>query len=34
MAIATPPDKMDFATWEFVLSNGKQEDQDAGLECH
>jgi len=29
MVLATPPDKMDFATWEFVLSNGKQEDQDA-----
>ena len=29
MVVATPPDKMDFATWEFVLSNGKQEDQDA-----
>ena len=29
MVSATPPDKMDFATWEFVLSNGKQEDQDA-----
>jgi tetratricopeptide (TPR) repeat protein len=28
MVVATPPDKMDFATWEFVLSNGKQEDQD------
>ncbi len=25
----TPPDKMDFATWEFVLSNGSQEDRDA-----
>ena len=25
----TTPDKMDFATWEFVLSNGSQEDQDA-----
>jgi hypothetical protein len=25
----TPPDKMDFATWEFILSNGTQEDQDA-----
>jgi tetratricopeptide (TPR) repeat protein len=24
----TPPDKMDFATWEFVLTNGAQEDQD------
>jgi tetratricopeptide (TPR) repeat protein len=23
------PEKMDFATWEFVLSNGSQEDQDA-----
>ena len=29
MVSATSPDKMDFATWEFVLSNGKQEDQDA-----
>jgi len=28
MVVATPPDKMDFATWEFVLSSGKQEDQD------
>jgi hypothetical protein len=28
MVTATTPDKMDFATWEFVLSNGKQEDQD------
>ncbi len=28
MITATPPDKMDFATWEFVLSNGSQEDQD------
>jgi hypothetical protein len=25
----TAPDKMDFATWEFVLTNGSQEDQDA-----
>jgi len=24
----TPPDKMDFATWEFVLVNGSQEDRD------
>jgi tetratricopeptide (TPR) repeat protein len=24
----TPPDKMDFATWEFVFTNGAQEDQD------
>jgi len=29
MVAATTPDKMDFATWEFVLANGKQEDQDA-----
>jgi hypothetical protein len=29
MIAATAPDKMDFATWEFVLSNGSQEDQDA-----
>ena len=28
MVTETPPDKMDFATWEFVLSNGSQEDQD------
>ncbi|MGA8503832.1 MAG: hypothetical protein WB683_19945 [Candidatus Sulfotelmatobacter sp.] len=28
MVLATPPDKMDFATWEFVLSNGTQADQD------
>ena len=25
----TPADKMDFAIWEFVLSNGAQADQDA-----
>ena len=25
----TTPDKMDFATWEFVLTNGSQADQDA-----
>ena len=25
----TTPDKMDFATWEFVLTNGAQVDQDA-----
>lgn len=25
----TAPDKMDFATWEFVLTNGAQEDQDS-----
>jgi tetratricopeptide (TPR) repeat protein len=29
MVQGTTPDKMDFATWEFVLSNGNQEDQDA-----
>jgi len=29
MVTATAPDKMDFATWEFVLSNGAQADQDA-----
>jgi hypothetical protein len=28
MATATPPDKMDFAQWEFILGNGTQEDQD------
>ena len=28
MIATTTPDKMDFATWEFVLSNGSQEDQD------
>jgi len=28
MAIATAPDKMDFAQWEFILGNGAQADQD------
>ena len=28
MVVATPPDKMDFAQWEFVLTNGAQADQD------
>jgi tetratricopeptide (TPR) repeat protein len=28
MAIATAPDKMDFAQWEFILGNGGQADQD------
>jgi tetratricopeptide (TPR) repeat protein len=28
MVTSTPPEKMDFATWEFVLSNGDQADQD------
>jgi hypothetical protein len=29
MVVETTPDKMDFATWEFVLTNGAQADQDA-----
>jgi hypothetical protein len=29
MVVATTPDKMDFATWQFVLVNGSKEDQDA-----
>lgn len=28
MTTATPPDKMDFAQWEFILSNGSQADRD------
>jgi len=28
MVQETAPDKMDFAQWEFVLTNGAQEDQD------
>jgi hypothetical protein len=28
MVLATVPDKMDFAQWEFVLTNGTQADQD------
>jgi hypothetical protein len=28
MVTATEPEKMDFGTWEFVLSNGSQADQD------
>jgi hypothetical protein len=28
MIMATAPDKMDFATWEFILTNGSQADQD------
>ena len=27
MVAATAPDKMDFATWEFVLTNGSPDDQ-------
>jgi tetratricopeptide (TPR) repeat protein len=28
MVVATAPDKMDFAQWEFILANGSQEDRD------
>ncbi len=28
MVVATAPDKMDFAQWEFILGNGTQADQD------
>lgn len=28
MVTDTQPDKMDFAQWEFILSNGSQQDQD------
>jgi tetratricopeptide (TPR) repeat protein len=28
MVVATPPEKMDFATWQFVFTNGSKEDQD------
>jgi len=28
MVTKTAPEKMDFATWEFILSNGNQADQD------
>jgi tetratricopeptide (TPR) repeat protein len=28
MVLKTSPDKMDFATWEFILTNGSQADQD------
>jgi tetratricopeptide (TPR) repeat protein len=28
MVLATAPDKMDFAQWEFILGNGSQADQD------
>jgi len=27
MLTATAPEKMDFAVWEFILTNGKQDDQ-------
>jgi hypothetical protein len=29
MVTTTPPDKMDFSTWQFVFTNGSKEDQDA-----
>ncbi len=29
MVTATTPDKMDFATWQFVFINGSKDDQDA-----
>ena len=28
MVTSTPPEKMDFATWQFIFSNGSKEDQD------
>ena len=28
MALSKKPEEMDFAMWEFILSNGSQEDQD------
>jgi hypothetical protein len=28
MLQATPPDQMDFATWQFIFTNGSQADQD------
>ena len=28
MVVSTPPDKMDFATWQFIFTNGSKEDQD------
>jgi hypothetical protein len=28
MVSSTPPEKMDFATWQFIFSNGSKEDQD------
>jgi hypothetical protein len=28
MVAATPPDKMDFATWQFIFTNGSKDDQD------
>jgi hypothetical protein len=29
MVAGTTPDKMDFATWQFVFTNGSKDDQDA-----
>jgi TolA-binding protein len=28
MVVSTPPEKMDFATWQFIFTNGSKEDQD------
>ncbi len=28
MVTSTPPEKMDFATWQFIFTNGSKEDQD------
>ena len=28
MLTSTPPDKMDFATWQFIFTNGSKDDQD------
>ncbi|HXM67253.1 MAG TPA: hypothetical protein VN911_11015 [Candidatus Acidoferrum sp.] len=28
MVTSTPPEKMDFATWQFIFANGSKEDQD------
>lgn len=29
MVTSTTPDKMDFATWQFIFTNGSKDDQDA-----
>ena len=29
MVSSNSPDKMDFATWQFVFTNGSKDDQDA-----
>ena len=28
MVTSTPPEKMDFATWQFIFTNGSKDDQD------